>query len=380
MRTYCAYMALRSVESDKLAINDHGDRAARPVAWRSSTGASMPATRVAAAFVFVFSLIVVPQAGVAGAQETPTCAGEPATIVADGSAIRVYGTDGDDVIVGSPLAEVIWAGAGNDIVCDGGEADQIFGEAGNDTLYLEGVMEATGIYGGDAHGGTGDDVLIGGPYNDRLYGRARDCCTPPYPYQWDGNDTLIGNGGDDSLDGQEGQDRVQGGAGNDRVNGGSDADSLFGGSGNDSLDDSLDGGSGADALFGGSGHDRLASHDGNDSLDGGRGKDTAAGWGAGGVTIDLPNGRATIAGETDTLIDLEKFRGTWSDDTFIGDAARNIFVGRGGDDVADGHGGNDTLRGGRNNDTLRGGQGEDHAQGGRGADHCVAETQVNCEN
>ncbi len=82
--------------------------------------------------------------GAAGASggSGPTCFGKKATIVGSG---LINGTSGDDVIVGSAVADVINAGDGNDRVC---------GLEGNDSL----------------RGELGDDRADGGPGNDRILG------------------------------------------------------------------------------------------------------------------------------------------------------------------------------------------------------------------
>ncbi len=91
----------------------------------------------------------------------------------------ITGTSGDDVLRGTPKADVICGGAGN---------DRIYGRGG-------------------------DDILIGGPGNDRIYGGA-------------GDDTLIGEAGHDLLDGGAGDDLVIGGPGNDRVVSGGGVDTV----------------------------------------------------------------------------------------------------------------------------------------------------------
>ncbi len=106
------------------------------------------------------------------------------------------------------------------------------------------------------NGTSGNDVLVGGPKNDKLFGKK-------------GNDTLLGQDGNDWLFGGKGNDTLVGGDGNDR---------LYGGKGNDTLL----GGAGSDRLYGGKGNDRLvynlAENQGPgctlDIYDGGRGCDT----------------------------------------------------------------------------------------------------------
>jgi large repetitive protein len=96
----------------------------------------------------------------------------------------IFGGDGDDWIVGTPLADFIDGGRGD---------DTIFGLAGDDVIY----------------GGEGNDTIIGGPGFDQLFGG-------------DGSDTIIWNPGD-------GSDLVEGGSDEaDRlVFNGSDAAEVF---------------------------------------------------------------------------------------------------------------------------------------------------------
>ena len=99
-------------------------------------------------------------------------------------------------------------------------------------------------------GGSGDDVLVGGAWNDDLLGE-------------DGDDRIDGGGGDDILLGAEGRDQLRGGEGADGLAGGPGDDRLFGGAG----DDYLRGDEGRDVLHGGAGADVFAVLDGDDGRD-----------------------------------------------------------------------------------------------------------------
>jgi Ca2+-binding RTX toxin-like protein len=171
----------------------------------------------------------------------------------------------------------------------------------------------------------------------------------------DGNDQLRGGGGDDVLRGGDGNDTLDGEAGNDRLEGGAGNDTLIGGIG----DDQLDGGAGNDVLSGGVGDDRL---------DGGGGTDTADYRdAANGMTVDLAAGTASGEGE-DTLVSIERIKGSSHDDVLSGDAGGNRIEGNHGDDVIRGEGGNDSLLGGRGDDVIDGGSGNDVLLGGDGDD------------
>ncbi len=219
------------------------------------------------------------------AAEPLRCQGEPATII---------GTDGDDILQGTPGRDVIWggegddtirAGAGDDVVCGGPGDDKIYGEAGKDILAggpgkddLIGGQNADTLKGGPGAdrlwGGKGADTLSGGPGADELYGGP-------------GPDTLRGGSGADQLRGGSGADRMWGSTGQDLLSGGSGADRIWGNAGRDLLS----GGPGADVLAGGDGHDTLVGGRGPDVLRGGPGRDTCRG----GPGIDKATSCSTVS-------------------------------------------------------------------------------------
>jgi Ca2+-binding RTX toxin-like protein len=133
----------------------------------------------------------------------------------------IIGTDGDDILRGTPRADSIEGLGGK---------DDLFGRAGGDFLF----------------GGDGTDTLRGGP----------------------GADTLLGQASHDRIWGGDGSDFVSGGAWNDQIRGGAGDDV------------NLDGGNGKDTIRGGGGVDRLSGDVGNDVLYPGPGADyTTAGGG-----------------------------------------------------------------------------------------------------
>jgi Ca2+-binding RTX toxin-like protein len=93
---------------------------------------------------------------------------------------------------------------------------QFFGHLGNDHF-----VNNTNI-GSVAHGGAGNDHLVGGSGRDTFHGG-------------DDDDFLFGNAGNDQLNGNGGRDHLFGLAGHDTLNGGDDgfADHLEGGAGHD---------------------------------------------------------------------------------------------------------------------------------------------------
>lgn len=219
---------------------------------------------------------------------TPSCFGEPATIVGSDGPDTIHGTPGPDVIYSGGGDDKIFGLGGDDLICGGDGADTIYGGHGNDRIA--GGAGDDHLYGGDGNdtlnggvgndslvGGDGTDVLNGGDGNDKLNGGAAD-------------DTLNGSTGDDTLEGDEGNDTLNAGPGNDVLSGGENDDVLNAGDGNDLLqgdagNDILRGGPGTDVLYGDDGDDLLYGGDGNDILNGGPGADSLDG-GTGADTFD----------------------------------------------------------------------------------------------
>ncbi len=80
---------------------------------------------------------------------------------ANGNVVEIHGGDGDDVVVGGPLSDILFGDGGNDLILGGTQAtdgdDQLFGGSGRDVLF--------GNIGADTlDGGTGEDLLV----SDRL--------------------------------------------------------------------------------------------------------------------------------------------------------------------------------------------------------------------
>jgi len=133
-----------------------------------------------------------------GAVTTPVPEGDTLNLVVDTSdSNTVYGTPGDDLILGL---------------------------GGNDTIY----------------GGDGDDTIVAEAGNNTIYGG-------------DGNDTIVAGAGNDAIEGGAGDDTIDAGSGNNVVFGGPDNDQLSADAGNDKLD----GGDGVDTCQAGSGNNKL---------------------------------------------------------------------------------------------------------------------------
>lgn len=277
----------------------------------------------------------------AGAVQEDYCNGELVTVYVGNGDVA---TSGDDVILGTEVADDIYGLGGNDTICGLGGSDLIVAGDGNDWV--------------DA--GPGGDEVQGGRGRDEIYGG-------------DGNDTLFGGLHADLLDGGSGGDLVSGNSGNDTLYGGPGVDEIIGGTGNDSIytgdggtvgtgllvsggegNDVIRGGNHPDAIRGGNGDDILYGNGGNDEIYGGNDKDRIYGQ----------SGNDLIKGDAgaDTLV------GGPGNDNVSGNSGNDDISGGGGNDVLTGHGGNDQIYGDRGSDVLRGGPGSDQCVGGDGTD------------
>jgi Ca2+-binding RTX toxin-like protein len=275
-------------------------------------------------------------------QPSNTNQGDP---VAQLGVLGQHGTAGDDFIVGTPDADLIYAGDGNDGVLGADGDDTLVGGGGNDNL--------NGQKGSDViDGGDGNDTIVGdegvaGAGDDRLSGG-------------EGNDTISGNSGNDFLYGGGGFDQLKGGAGSDYVDGG-DGDDVIDGYG-DFPNNELS----PDTLVGGLGNDRLLVGYG-DSADGGAGDDTLffSVFGAPvGVDVDFRplagNGTVVVAGGTLTGIEyVGSISLTGFDDRVVAGPIAPGVMGI----TIEGWGGNDDLTGTTGTDTIYGGDGDDVIRG-----------------
>ena len=155
---------------DNSAVQQLNDRP-RPTSRIEGGAMSRFLVAMTATVAALASLMAAP----AGAQETPTCNGVPATIVGSVGNDRLDGTPGNDVIVGLEGNDVIRGFGGNDIICGGNGRDRLFGGEGNDTIL----------------GGKKNDIIKGDQGRDTLFGNQ-------------GNDRIIGGGGIDTIDGGSG--------------------------------------------------------------------------------------------------------------------------------------------------------------------------------
>ena len=147
------------------------------------------------------------------AQSTTYCFGVPSTMTAL-PGVTTYGTDGDDVIVGTEGSDRIRGGKGKDRICGLGGSDDLRGGSGRDRIS----------------GGAGDDLIYGdGGRHNVLNGGV-------------GNDTIIAKADGDAVAGNAGAD--------DLSTHGADYTAVAGGPGNDTIATGawaeLDGGDGTD--------------------------------------------------------------------------------------------------------------------------------------
>ena len=230
--------------------------------------------------------------------------------------VTVVGTDFDDRMMGSELADSFQGGGGDDVIEGRRGADWLDGWTGDHDLLSGGPgQDFFQVYDGtEARGGGGDDVVVcepryehesaqffGGPGDDWVallglpsegvvdLGSGTATCSftyesgPPSTTVMElalddvenvdagrgkvevtgseernvllggpGSDVLRGAGGDDEIDGVNGRDELRGGDGADVLLGGTFDDVLFG----DAGDDVLDGEEGSDSVDGGDGRDR----------------------------------------------------------------------------------------------------------------------------
>ena len=185
--------ALEATDPRIRALSGHRRRigAARVLASRKTLGTMEDAVtplmtlQAGAALALVTGSLL---AASPASADTPTCDGQPATIVAAPAAKApwntvINGTPGPDVIYipADPSDSVYYtvnAGAGDDIVCGDGEVDaDVNGGDGDDHLEVNAW---------NVDGGNGDDVLFGGSGDDVLHGER-------------GDDRLSGGLGDDTL-------------------------------------------------------------------------------------------------------------------------------------------------------------------------------------
>ncbi|WP_282153987.1 Ig-like domain-containing protein [Ruegeria atlantica] len=259
---------------------------------------------------------------------------------------NVYGTRGDDILIGDDGNNRIDGVSGNDILRGG---------AGDDTL--------TDAYGDNQlYGGTGDDVLlVTGNGSNQLFGE-------------DGNDTLTGGDGFDSLAGGAGNDLLKGRGGDDTylIDLGDTNDIIHEGNGN-SFGDRIVFGVGITSQM----IDLSVSDADADGFDNivlsiaGTSQtvtieDTFYATDATNLAVEFLEFADGTVVDLGALYSSTRYGGTAGNDNYTGTGLSETMHGLGGNDSLSGGFGNDTLYGGDGNDTLLGEDGDDHLIGGSG--------------
>ena len=263
---------------------------------------------IAFALLLAFAAFAAIAAAAPQDEDDPRCHGRQAEIV---------GTDGDDVLRGTPERDVIWGGLGDDV---------IYSSLGNDLIC----------------GGPGTDRMQGGRGNDEVDGGAGD------------EDQVSGNLGDDKVVGGPGsRDEVAGDLGIDIVNGGPGVEDL------------VHGDYGYDRMSGGAGKGDIASF-----------ATARAGGKGSGVWVSLKTHRAFGDGH-DKLFGFESLEGSAFRDTLIGSKAPNAISGGLGDDQLIGGGGIDFLNGDQGSDGCEGAKGRTASCGKEAPPKATAYVQLN---
>lgn len=261
----------------------------------------------------------------------------------------IYGTNGDDELVGDERD--------NEIHCKGGN-DEAYGEGGDDTLYGgEDDDELYGENGSDTlFGDAGNDKLFGGDGEDYLYGGEDD----DELFGEEGDDHLYGGNGNDYLEGGNGNNDLHGGEGDDTLVGGDDTDYMYGDGGNDTFY----GGNGPNYMYGGSGDDNFTGGEGYDYIEGGTGHDVMNGGNGYNEMYGQEGDDWIYGGEDKDYID----GGTGDDHLYGGNGENEIYGGEGNDVIYDGNDGS-KIYGGTGNDIIYAGGGNDYIDPGEGDDY-----------
>lgn len=270
----------------------------------------MSRSRGAIAFLLLALAACAVSAGAATPDEedVPRCHGRQAEIV---------GTDGDDVLRGTPERDVIVGGLGDDVI----------------------------------YSSLGNDLICGGPGTDRMHGGR-------------GNDEVDGGAGDeDQVSGTLGDDKILGGPGDrDEVAGDLGIDIVNGGPGDEDL---VHGDYGYDRMSGGAGKGDIASF-----------ATARAGGKGSGVWASLEAHKAFGDGH-DKLFGFESLEGSAFRDTLIGSKGPNVISGGLGDDQLSGGGGRDFINGNQGSDGCEGAKGRTTSCGKEAPPKASAYVQLN---
>jgi Ca2+-binding RTX toxin-like protein len=283
---------------------------------------------------------------------------------------NITGGEGDDLIVGSSLKNLIKGGLGNDTLSGGynttntmaAEGDTLQGEAGDDTFLMPSLNNNAALT-----GGAGTNVAD-------FSGRS-------------GNLALTNNGLAFDGEGVSGAEKVNIAIDILKMIGGFGADTITGGTGADTIV----GGPGADVMSGGAGIDTV---DYSDRTEDTQGVEVTLCFDAAAADCDAINGET---GEMDKVHLFEHVIGGAGEDMLSAEGATvsvtlegrdddDEIIGGNGADELWGDDGDDSVSGGAGNDNVSGGVGEDVLDGGDddGGDICLDDGEdtvdpVNCE-
>ncbi|NVJ90387.1 MAG: tandem-95 repeat protein, partial [Methylocystaceae bacterium] len=292
---------------------------------------------------------------------------------------RIRGSMNNDTIIGSDTSDLTGSS----------DYERISGMAGNDTLdggagdddelsYSSDIAGVTVNLGtGNATDGWGDSDTIsnfehvrGSMFNDTITGYNTGTETYNIYYGLAGDDTFNGLGGTLNFDVVSyDKDIWYGSVYGIYVSANTDSTvhTVTDGFGDtDTLNniDRIHGTLFDDTFIGGAGVDSFRGFAGDDYFDGGAGDydeiDYRGTSETSGVIVDLANDTATDQyGDIDTILNVERVRGSYYGDTILGNDVANRLRGYDGDD---------SLVGGLGDDTIDGGAGVDWLQGDGGAD------------
>jgi Ca2+-binding RTX toxin-like protein len=264
----------------------------------------------------------------------------------------VIGSPQDDLIVGSSAATFeMFQGLGGHDTLDGGPVDAVLFPSNSNRISY--TLAASGVdvdlQAGTAGGGAGNDTLrnINQVRGSNSADTLRGSDDGVRAEQFDGR------GGNDLIDGRGGVDIVRYEAAGSGVvldlaagtasDGQGGADTLLGieGAFGGNHNDSLRGDDNANQLEGRLGDDTLMGGLGNDTLNGGDGIDWVSyADAAGAVSVDLAAGTASGADGNDTLLGINRVRGSGFADQLTGSTVFGNF------EMFEGGAGNDSIDGG----------------------------------
>jgi len=278
-------------------------------------------------------------------------------------ALKLYGQEGNDILLGNAGANSLDGGTGVDVMRGYDGNDVYFVDSSSDQVIEDSTAGGTDIVYSSASftlGANVENLTLTG--NSDIIGSGNELNNTITDLNG-GNNILLGQAGNDALNGGSGNDRLDGGTGNDTLNDTSGNNVLLGGDGNDILtagsgNDNLDGGAGNDTLTGGTGNDILNGGAGNDTILGGAGNDVIDGGAGDDIVID----NNAVSGSSNIL------RGGDGNDLILANQnASDFTLGT----TVDGGNGNDalvdnasslsyTINGVTKGDVLNGGAGNDN--------------------